>query len=340
MKRLLLAAALALAACSDNTGPTPRASGGVSVPATSMNRTWVPRNGFVTVAAGVRLHYIDFGGTGEPILLLAGLGNTAHVFEHFAPRLTDRFHVIALTRRGFGASTLALDGYDTRSLSEDIRVVLDSLRLARVNLVGHSVAGDEMTRFAGDHPDRVSKMVYLDGAYDRIAIQALLAQYPPPPPPDVTVDDVASLRAFSRYVARVRGVELPRTELTAQWIFAADGSLLGEVTPVEVYLAILAGEERPDYSRVVAPALGIFAVADTPRDFTPWVTPKSAAWASLETLLQTVYSPFYRGQREQFDAGVPRSTRVDLHHANHYVFISDADRVERELRSFLDGKER
>ena len=55
---------------------------------------------------GVRLHYLDFGGTGaNRVVLLAGLGNTAHAFDDFAPALTDRFHVIALTRRGFGESS-------------------------------------------------------------------------------------------------------------------------------------------------------------------------------------------------------------------------------------------
>src|SRR5580658_9229787 len=58
------------------------------------------RVGFVTVAKGVRLEYLDFGGTGEPLVLLAGIGNTAHAYDDFAPGFTDRFHVIAITRRG------------------------------------------------------------------------------------------------------------------------------------------------------------------------------------------------------------------------------------------------
>ena len=60
--------------------------------------------GFVTTASGVRLHYLDFHGTGDHMVFLAGLGNSAHIYDDFAPRFTDRYRVIALTRRGFGES--------------------------------------------------------------------------------------------------------------------------------------------------------------------------------------------------------------------------------------------
>ena len=82
---------------------------GAALAQTANGDAWVDtahhKPGFVTVAPGVRLHYLDFGGTGQPLVLLAGLGNTAHAYDDFAPALTDRFHVIALTRRGFGESS-------------------------------------------------------------------------------------------------------------------------------------------------------------------------------------------------------------------------------------------
>lgn len=60
-----------------------------------------PFNGFVTVDPTVSLHYLDFGGEGDPVLPLAGLGNTPNVFRDLAPLLTDHYRVRALTRRGF-----------------------------------------------------------------------------------------------------------------------------------------------------------------------------------------------------------------------------------------------
>src|ERR1039458_1817974 len=55
---------------------------------------------FVTVGDGVQLEVLDWGGTGRPVVLLAGLGFTAHVFDGFAEKLTDSYHVYGITRRG------------------------------------------------------------------------------------------------------------------------------------------------------------------------------------------------------------------------------------------------
>jgi non-heme chloroperoxidase len=59
---------------------------------------------FVVMDQDVRLEVLDWGGTSRPLVLLAGAGNTAHVFDDFAPTLADRCDVYGITRRGFGAS--------------------------------------------------------------------------------------------------------------------------------------------------------------------------------------------------------------------------------------------
>ena len=59
----------------------------------------------VSVEKGVSLEVLDWGGHGRPVILLAGLGNTAHVFDKFAPKLATRYQVYGITRRGFGASS-------------------------------------------------------------------------------------------------------------------------------------------------------------------------------------------------------------------------------------------
>ena len=62
---------------------------------------------FVTVDKDVRLEVLDWGGSGSPVILLAGGGNTAHVYDEFAPKLAANYHVFGIKRRGFGASTYA-----------------------------------------------------------------------------------------------------------------------------------------------------------------------------------------------------------------------------------------
>ena len=116
---------------------------------------------------GVKLHFVDWGGTGEPLLFLTGGGGSAHQFDALALKLTDRFRVLGLTRRGQAPSDIPKSGYDTTTLAQDIKAFLDFLQIDRVTLVGYSIAGDEQTKFAVLFPTQVNKLVYLDAAYDR-----------------------------------------------------------------------------------------------------------------------------------------------------------------------------
>jgi non-heme chloroperoxidase len=113
----------------------------------------------------VELQVLDFGGSGQPIILLAGLGNTGHVYDNFAPKLTNLGHIYAITRRGYGASSRPESGYDVPRLGEDVLAVLDSLRIEKPVLIGHSLAGQEMSYLAVRHRDRIKALVYLEAAY-------------------------------------------------------------------------------------------------------------------------------------------------------------------------------
>ena len=122
---------------------------------------------FVTVEKDVELEVLDWGGAGRPLLLLAGLGNTAHVFDKFAPKLTANYHVYGITRRGFGDSSKPApieDNYNADRLGDDILAVLAALKLDHPVLAGHSVAGEELSSIGTRHPERVSGLIYLDAA--------------------------------------------------------------------------------------------------------------------------------------------------------------------------------
>ena len=105
------------------------------------------------------------GGSGRPLVLLAGLGNTAHIFDSFAPKLASAYHVYGITRRGYGASSAPDSGYDADRLGADVISVLDSLKLIKPVLIGHSVAGEELSDAASVQPDRIAGLVYIDAGY-------------------------------------------------------------------------------------------------------------------------------------------------------------------------------
>jgi hypothetical protein len=142
-------------------------AGAVSAQGPNSVRDSSPHSSAQVTVNGVTLHYLDWGGDGDVVLLLSGLGNDAHVFDHFATTLTDRWHVVGLTRRGFGESSKPATGYTTSIRVDDIRMFLDALKLDHVHLVGHSFAGDELTLLAARYPTRVNRLVYLEAAYDR-----------------------------------------------------------------------------------------------------------------------------------------------------------------------------
>src|ERR1700681_1736515 len=79
---------------------------------------------FGTVEKGVRFEVLDWGASGKPVVLLAGGGNTAHVFDDFAPKLTADHHVYGITRRGFGASSLSISDHPLDRLRDDILAVI------------------------------------------------------------------------------------------------------------------------------------------------------------------------------------------------------------------------
>jgi non-heme chloroperoxidase len=92
-------------------------------------------------------------------------GDTAHVFDDFAPKLTPSFHVYGITRRGFGESGFSSEGYGADRLGDDVLPVLDALKLEKPILVGHSLGGEELSSVATRYPNRVSALVYLEAGY-------------------------------------------------------------------------------------------------------------------------------------------------------------------------------
>ncbi len=126
-----------------------------------------PQSKMVAVDNNVHLQYLDFGGSGTAMVFLPGLGSTSYIYYDFGQRFTDKFHVYALTRRGFGTSDLTREGYDLATRVEDLHGFLQSQGIRRAILAGHSIAGDELTAFATKYPDQVVALIYLDAAYDR-----------------------------------------------------------------------------------------------------------------------------------------------------------------------------
>src|SRR6202050_1719986 len=136
---------------------------GSDVPAQDANAPSKPAKQQVTVEANVKLEVLDWGGSGRPLVFLSGLGDTAHVYDSFAPRFTAKYHVYGITRRGFGASSKPAPtdaNYSADRLGEDVVAVLSALHLDHPVLAGHSIAGEELSYIGSRRPQKGGRLTY------------------------------------------------------------------------------------------------------------------------------------------------------------------------------------
>ncbi len=290
----------------------------------------------VTVDKNVKLEVLDFGGSGRPLVFLAGMGNTAHVFDAFAARFTSTHHAYAITRRGFGDSSTPPDGYAADRLGDDVLAVLDALKLTRPVLAGHSIAGQELSSIASRHPDRVAGLVYLDAAYpyafynsergdfglDLLELRRRLDQMVNGP-----VDSRPTIKELLADLPRFeRNLQARQKELDAMppaLLAAAQGP------QSSVPRAIMVGAQK--YTSLSSvPILAIYAL---PHDLGPLLANDPAARAAREAQDQETTGV----QAAAFEKGVPSARVVRIPHANHYVFRSNEADVVREMTAFLAG---
>jgi pimeloyl-ACP methyl ester carboxylesterase len=121
----------------------------------------------VTVEDGVQLEVLDWRGSGPAIVLLAGLGDTAHVFDDFAPLLTTRYRVLGVTRRGHGRSSAPATGYVSARLASDVMRVVETMGVKRPVIAGHSFAGEELHVLGASYSAQIAGLVYIDAAFNR-----------------------------------------------------------------------------------------------------------------------------------------------------------------------------
>jgi pimeloyl-ACP methyl ester carboxylesterase len=110
----------------------------------------------------VRLHFVT-AGEGFPVVLLHGWPQTWYEWRHIVPVLAQGYRVIAPDLRGLGDSSRPADGYDKKTVGNDIwRLVHDHLGIDAFHLVGHDWGGPTAYAVAAAHPDAVRTLTILD----------------------------------------------------------------------------------------------------------------------------------------------------------------------------------
>jgi non-heme chloroperoxidase len=294
---------------------------------------------FVTVEKDVQLEVLDWGGSGRALVFIPGLGNTAHIFDQFAPKFAGQYHVYGITRRGFGSSSAPAFGYSADRLGDDVLAVLDSLKISKPVLAGHSLGGEELSSVGSRHSERVAGLIYLDAGYayafydqargdmniDLVDLEKKLAQLHPgkgPVDPRPLIKELleVNLPAFEK--------DLHEQQETLKTIPAA--LLAAQATaPVGVPTqAIMSGMQK--YTKIPAPILAIYAV---PHDRGAQANPDPTARAADEARDEATTG----AQAKAFESALPSAKVIRIPHADHYVFRSNEADVLREMNMFLAG---
>jgi len=288
----------------------------------------------VTVEKGVTLEVLDWGGTGRALVLLTGLADDAHVFDQFAPKLATHYHVYGISRRGRGASSAPAPtalNYSATRLGEDVLAVISALHMNRPILVGHSIAGEELSYIGLHDPEKVSGLIYLDAGYpyglyrasgelelDALELQKQLAQF----------TNGYATEPVKDYDGLMANLERVEREIKAQQQHT------GSLPPTAVsprmtpdLFAIMEGRES--FKTIHAPALVIFADDDNP----------VSGGDDAQSRASATRNALQRSNREQqiaaFQQQVPSAHVVRLAHADHYVFRSNENEVLRDIDAFV-----
>ena len=314
----------------------------------------------VPVDKDVQLEVLDWGGTGRPLILLTGLGNTAHIYDDFAPKLSQ-YHVYAITRRGFGASSVPETGYSVDRLADDVLAVLDALSIPKPIVAGHSIAGEELSSIATRHPERVAGLIYLDAALsfafyspelgdmniDSLVLQRRLHELstqPPQPLPIVsellTTDLPAyerDLREFQRRFAehpppptnpnRHDPTPADRATFAAYrlWQARTDNMLFPESELRQQFTA------NPDGSvgHYKNHATVVQAIVNGEQKFTHLGNVRMLAIYAMDP------GHGKEAQSAAFEKANPTAPVVRLKNANHYIFLSNEADVLRAMNDFI-----
>ena len=266
----------------------------------------------------IRLHYVDQG-QGAPVVLIHGWPLTYESWEYQLAELPKHgVRVVAYTRRGFGNSSKPWDGYNSDTLADDLKAVLDTLDLQNVTLVGFSMGGGEVARYMSRH----------GGA--RVAKVAFVAAVPPyllktsdnPDGIDQSVFDgmLASIKKdrfdfFQNFMKQFYGEGLlnkPVSQGVLDWSWNA-ATLASPHATEECVVAFSTTDFRQDLQGIRVPTLIIHGEDDK-------IVPIGSSAARMTEF-------------------VKHGTLIKYKGAPHGLNITDHEKLNQDLVSFVTGSE-
>lgn len=145
---------------------------------------------------GLRFQLYRWSGErAQPLVLLHGWGDSGATYQFVVDHLSSQHSVLAFDARGFGRSEWAQDGYWFPDYLADLEAILDALALSEpIDLVGHSMGGNVAMLYAGVRPERVRRLINLEG----LGLQPTTPEQAPERYRE-WLDDIKAGNDFARY---------------------------------------------------------------------------------------------------------------------------------------------
>ena len=288
---------------------------------------------FATVQKDVKLEVLDWGGNGPPLIFLAGLDSTGHSFDGFAENFTGKHHVYAISRRGFGASTVAPltdANYDADRMGDDVLAVIEALHIAKPVLAGHSNGGQELSSVGTRYPNKIAGLIYLESLHPYAFYN--------PAERDLAIDaavvrrDLDELQVIGSSSAKLDAL-IKETQAAVvnlqQSLKDAAAGLHGAEYPLNQQgLSDLAADEiAANPRRYGAAPVPILAIVAIPRRCEP----------ECDSPAMKRVMAADDARADLFEKMASHARVVRIAKASHYIWRSNEAQVEQEMNAFMHG---
>lgn len=187
------------------------------------------------VVNDLRMHYRDWGGSGDLVVLLHGLASNCRFWDLAAPLLTRNFTVLALDQRGHGSTDKPDSGYDFATIADDLLGFLQVIGVERPLIVGHSWGGNVALELATRHPSVPRALCLVDGglielsAIPEMSLEKARVDLAPPDMTHLTMEQLLDMA--KDYLPNGRGTASEIADfLQANFDVVDDGTIRPKLT--------------------------------------------------------------------------------------------------------------
>ncbi|MEJ2541419.1 MAG: alpha/beta hydrolase [Gemmatimonadota bacterium] len=272
------------------------------------------------------------------MVLVPSLGLTAHVFETLAPQFTNRYRVLAITRRWHGASEQAGLHFDLDSLANDLAYAIEYFSNEPAVVLGWGWATQELATLARNHPDLVDALIFANGVVAELDVPAGVRGPPGQFAPDTVFSSIdVAVEAWLPYFDVER--EVLRTLLSEAFVRREDGSFVAGPpvgTPALGRFLEMEDLSGAVYEGIQTPVLAIqvrqadyLASELEARGFPPDSIAVATSWA-------TEFDDVRRDRgADLLRAAVPSAEVTELRGVSHNFILESPELVADKVNEFL-----